>query len=98
MARDAVVRVRMTAQERDAVARVCDEMGMTVSGALRLFLMRMVREGRFPFEVRVPNAETIAAFNETGLKSYDSFVDAMADLDADDEDAEPPARRNAKAG
>lgn len=39
-------------------------MGMSVSDAVRIFLTRVVAEQAIPFDVRVPNAKTVAAMNE----------------------------------
>jgi DNA-damage-inducible protein J len=40
-------------------------MGLSMSDAVRLFLRRMVVEQAFPLELKVPNAETRAAMEES---------------------------------
>ena len=40
-------------------------MGMSVSDAVRLFLHRVVIDQAFPLELKVPNAETLAAMEES---------------------------------
>jgi DNA-damage-inducible protein J len=40
-------------------------MGMSVSDAVRLFLRRVVVDQTFPLELKVPNAETLAAMEES---------------------------------
>jgi DNA-damage-inducible protein J len=40
-------------------------MGMSVSDAVRLFLRRVVIDQSFPLELKVPNAETRAAMDES---------------------------------
>ena len=40
-------------------------MGMSVSDAVRLFLRRVVIDQAFPLELKVPNAETRAAMEES---------------------------------
>jgi len=40
-------------------------MGMSVSDAVRLFLRRVVLDQSFPLELKVPNAETRAAMEES---------------------------------
>ena len=42
-----------------------DAMGLSVSEAVRLFLHRVVAEQAFPLELKVPNAETRAAMEES---------------------------------
>jgi DNA-damage-inducible protein J len=62
-------------------------MGLTVSDAVRLLLTRIASEKALPFEVRVPNRETVAAMRaaERGeLTRANSVVELMADLNADD--------------
>jgi hypothetical protein len=49
--------------------------------------IKMAAEKALPFEIRVPNAETVAAMRELdeGLgKRFDTVEDLMADLNADD--------------
>ncbi|HZV67229.1 MAG TPA: type II toxin-antitoxin system RelB/DinJ family antitoxin [Telluria sp.] len=40
-------------------------MGLSMSDAIRLFLHRVVRDQAFPLELKVPNAETRAAIEES---------------------------------
>jgi DNA-damage-inducible protein J len=40
-------------------------MGLSVSDAVRLFLRRVVLDQAFPLELKVPNAETLAAMEES---------------------------------
>jgi len=40
-------------------------MGLSVSDAVRLFLKRVVIDQAFPLELKVPNAETLAAMEES---------------------------------
>jgi DNA-damage-inducible protein J len=40
-------------------------MGLSVSDAVRLFLRRVIVEQAFPLELKVPNAETLAAMEES---------------------------------
>jgi DNA-damage-inducible protein J len=87
MATDTVVRARIDGQIKEEAAHVLDEMGLSVADAIRLLLIRVAREKALPFEVEVPNAETIAAMEEArrgqGMR-YKSTADLMKDLNADD--------------
>jgi DNA-damage-inducible protein J len=61
--------------------------GLTVSDAFRMMLMRVVAEKALPFDPLVPNDETIAAMRDARLGNVRSFetVDAlMEDLNAPD--------------
>ena len=87
MAADAIVRARIDGQVKQEAAHVLAEMGLTVSEAIRLMLIRVAAEKALPFPVRVPNAETAAAMRELerGEGSKAENVQALlADLNADD--------------
>jgi DNA-damage-inducible protein J len=86
MAADTVVRARVDAQVRKEAAKILAGMGLSVSDAIRLLLVRVAADKTLPFEIKVPNAETRAAMTE--LKegvgaSFDSVTDLMSDLNAE---------------
>ena len=87
MATDTVVRARIAGNVKEEAARVLEEMGLSVSDAIRLLLVRIAREKALPFEVKVPNDETISAMEEARRgegKKYRSVVEMMKNLNADD--------------
>ena len=87
MSANAVVRARIDEQIKDEASAVLAAMGLTVSDAFRMMLIRIAREKALPFEPIVPNAVTIEAMKEArrgGLKSFGTVEDLMVDLDADD--------------
>ena len=87
MATNAVVRARIDEQVKEQAAAVLATMGLTVSDAFRILLMRVAQEKAFPFEPWTPNDETIEAMKEARrgqLKSFDSVDDLMAGLNAED--------------
>jgi DNA-damage-inducible protein J len=61
MAVNDVVRARIDPNVKKEAAAVLAAMGLTVSDAFRIMLIRVAREKALPFEPLVPNAETIAA-------------------------------------
>ena len=61
MATNAVVRARIDEQIKQEAAAVLRVMGLTVSDAFRLMMVRIAREKALPFEPLVPNEETIEA-------------------------------------
>lgn len=61
MAANAVVRARIDENVKDEATAVLKAMGLTVSDAFRLLLVRVAAEKTLPFEIGTPNAETIAA-------------------------------------
>ena len=83
MSTDDVVRARIDGKVKEQAARVLADMGLSVSDAIRMLLVRVAREKALPFDVRIPNEETIAAIEELrkgeGHKA-DSIDDLMAPL------------------
>ncbi len=55
------------------------QMGITVSDAIRMMLVQAVAEKALPFEVRVPNAETVAALQDSrnGVVTRAASVDDL---------------------
>jgi addiction module RelB/DinJ family antitoxin len=52
------IQIRMDAEEKAAVQAVLSDMGLTLSGAVKLFLRKVVQEGEIPFSLQ---AKSIAA-------------------------------------
>ena len=74
-----VVRARIDENVKEEVAAVLATIGLTVSDAFRLMMIRIARDKALPFEPLIPNAETIEAMMEArrgGLPRYDT-VDAL---------------------
>ena len=61
MAGNDVVRARIDKATKEEAAAVLAAMGLTVSDAFRLMMVKIAREKVLPFEPLVPNAETIDA-------------------------------------
>ena len=65
MASRAFVRARIDERLKDEAAAVLAEMGLTVSDVVRMTLTRVAKDKALPFELKVPNAETRAAIEES---------------------------------
>jgi len=65
MASSAFVRARIDERLKDEAAAVLAEMGLTVSDVVRMTLTRVAKDKALPFELKVPNAETRAAIEES---------------------------------
>jgi DNA-damage-inducible protein J len=61
MPENTVVRARIDERIKNEAAAVLGAMGLTVSDAFRLMMVRIAKEKALPFEPLVPNAETIEA-------------------------------------
>ncbi len=64
MAATAMVHVRVDEQVKTQATETLAAMGLSVSDAVRVFLMRVVAEKQLPFMLKVPNVETCAAMTE----------------------------------
>ena len=56
-----MVHVRVDEQIKIQAADTLATMGLTISDAVRVFLMRVVADKQMPFAIKAPNAETRAA-------------------------------------
>jgi len=82
-----VVRARIDERTRNEAAAVLGAIGLTVSDAFRMMMVRIAKEKALPFEPFVPNDETIAAMKEareTRLPRFGTVDDLLADLNAED--------------
>ncbi len=87
MAENSVVRARIDEKLKNEASAVLAAMGLTVSDAFRMMLVRVAREKALPFEPLVPNAETIAAMKAARrgeTKETGSLDDLLNNLHADD--------------
>ena len=84
---DTFVRARIDSDTKERASEALAAMGLSVSDAIRLLMLRIADERRLPFEVKAPNATTRKAIAEleTGKGKRFASVDAlMADLHAGD--------------
>ena len=87
MAESAVVRARIDERTKNEAAAVLAAIGLTVSDAFRLLMVRVAKEKALPFEPLTPNATTVRAMKEARkgkLASFKRAEDLMADLNAKD--------------
>ena len=61
MTANSVVRARIDERIKNEAAAVLAAMGLTVSDAFRLMMIKIAKEKALPFEPLVPNEETIEA-------------------------------------
>lgn len=61
MATNSVVRARVDEKIKTEAEAVLASVGLTVSGAFRMMLIRIAKEKALPFEPLVPNEETVEA-------------------------------------
>ena len=65
MATNAFVRARIDERLKNEAAAVLSELGLTVSDVVRITLTRIAKDKALPFELKIPNATTRAAMEES---------------------------------
>jgi DNA-damage-inducible protein J len=84
---DTYVRARIDTATKERASAALAAMGLSISDAIRLLMLRVVDERRLPFEVKAPNAATRKAIAELEAgkgKRFTSTAELMADLNEDD--------------
>jgi DNA-damage-inducible protein J len=87
IAADTYVRARIDAKTKERASEALESMGLSISDAIRLLMLRVADERRLPFEIKALNAVSRKAIAEleAGKGKRFASVDAlMADLHADD--------------
>jgi DNA-damage-inducible protein J len=84
------VRARIEPDLKEDATRVLAENGLTISDAVRLFLRQVVLTHGLPFEVRIPNAETLEALRESralkGTKGVSTAEELFNAIEKESED------------
>jgi DNA-damage-inducible protein J len=87
MTRSTVVRARIDEKTKQDASAALAAIGLTVSDAFRLLMVRVAKEKALPFEPLNPNAATVSAMKEARrgkLKGFKGVDDLMAELNAKD--------------
>lgn len=84
MAKTAMIRARTEPALKDEVDRILHQLGMTSTEAINLFYRQVKLRKGLPFDIKIPNKETVQVFKETdegkGLNTYeniDEFLNKM---------------------
>lgn len=84
MTSDTVVRARIDSDTKARATEALKAMGLSVSDAIRLMLLRVADEKRLPFALQVPNPTTVKAMKELEDgkgKRFESAEELFLDLD-----------------
>jgi DNA-damage-inducible protein J len=82
-----MIHVRVDEDLKLRASDTLEKMGLSLSEAVRLLLTRIATEKALPFDVRVPNSETVAAMragDRGEVSKAGSVQEMMAQLNADD--------------
>jgi len=84
---ESYVRARIDILTKERASAALGAMGLSVSDAIRLLMMRIADEKCLPFDVKVPNSTTLEAIAELKAgkgKKFSGVQALMADLHAED--------------
>ena len=84
------ISIRIDDNVKKEAENVCKDIGISLSSAINIYLKRIGRERRIPFELtsEIPNAKTLAAMRETeeilthpeNYKSYSSIEEILKEV------------------
>ena len=74
MSADAVIRARISEAIKVEASAVLASMGLSVSDAMRMMMVRIAQEKKLPFAAHIPNATTIAAMREAQAMKGSRFA------------------------
>ena len=86
-AQTSMLHIRVDDDIKEQATAALSAMGLSMSDAVRLFLRRVVIDQAFPLELKVPNAETLAAMEESrammvkGRTGFATVDELLADLE-----------------
>jgi DNA-damage-inducible protein J len=73
-----MVHVRVHEKIKEEASATLAKMGISISDAVRMMLVRVAVEKALPFEVRLPNATTVNAMKSADKKQGKRFQSAEA--------------------
>ena len=83
MTTNTLIETYIDSHVKDEAATVLATMGLTISDAIRLMLIKVAHDHKLPFDPFIPNAETVEAMKEAGLgrlqsaETIEQFMIAM---------------------
>ncbi len=85
MPKTEMIRARVEPDLKHEAEEVFAALGLSATEAITLFYKQVSLHHGLPFEVKIPNAETLEAMrqasNKDGLTKYGNVKDLMADID-----------------
>jgi len=84
MVKNTVVRSRVNITLKQDVEKILDELGLSISDAINIFLYQIKINNGLPFEMKIPNKETRKILKESAegknIKKFNSANELFADL------------------
>ncbi len=75
MGKTAMTHARLTPEVKDRAEAILKELGISISTAYEMFYRQIIAHNGLPFDVQIPNVETVQAMGEARKgkgKAYDS--------------------------
>jgi len=79
MTADAIIRARIDSATKQKAIAALEAMGLSVSDAIRLLMLRIAEEKRLPFELKVPDREDLPVIDRNSR--LDNGEDLFRDLE-----------------
>ena len=80
MAKDGYITARVDKTLKAKADKVLRRVGVTTTDLITMMLHQVVLTNGIPFDVRIPNKDTLAAFAETDAGGGERFDGATADI------------------
>ena len=80
MVKSETVRARVTPELKHDVECVLNNLGISMSDAISLYMSQIKLNNGIPFDVRIPNKETLEAFNDVDKGSNLSRCNSSKEL------------------
>ena len=85
MAKTAMIRVRTETKLKHDVEQIFNDLGLSISEAINLFYHQVVLRRGIPFNIELPNKETVKTFSSTNknknIKKFKNKEDMFKELD-----------------
>ena len=82
MGKTAMTHARLTPEVKEKAEAILKELGISISTAYEMFYRQIIAHQGLPFDVRIPNAETVRAMHDARNgkgKVYDSVKTMFED-------------------
>lgn len=90
MSKTAMFHIRVEPSLKSEVETILEEIGLSTSEAVTLFFKRVKMERGIPFEVKIPNAETLRAMKEIEEGKEEKFDTIGEMIESLKKDVEAP--------
>ena len=67
-----LVNFRIDEETKKEMEELCNELGITISAALNIFIKKMIREKRIPFEVSID-----PFYSESNIKALEKSIEQL---------------------